>query len=382
MVGRILDAMLGVPADAASTTGPVLRRLRTLLVGCAVIALVLTGWAFASMHAYAESVHGGAAPAVLELSGAAAALVRADGIAITSFDANAGPADPGTAFQNQLTVASQNLAQVAESSVAGVDGSRILQLVQGQLVSYADLVARAQASYRAGDTVLGATAMWDASLLLTGEDTGILAQIRELTRLQQTTADRRAGAGWMNAWSTTLWSLPLVALSVLLVGTQLFLRRRLRRSVNPWLVPATAVLLAVIAYSGVLAEGSRLGDGREAIRQVTEQRQHDLAEARTINLSRLLALVRERCVPVGDCGPTVAAVARRDGVSVVPRADTATDPVGLVAATTEAENLDRRTTPPGGRTGLVLLIPSLLVVVGALAWAGLYRPLNEYRFQR
>jgi len=379
MAGRILDAVLGVPVGARSTTGPVLRRLRTLLAGCAAVGLVLTAWGFAAMHAYAASVHGKAAPAVLELSGAAAALVQADLIAVNSFEA--GLADPGTAFQNQLTVASQSLAQVAESNVAGADGSRILLLVQGQLGSYADLVAQAHANYKGGDPVLGTTAMWDASRLLNASDTGTLAELDKLTGLQQAAADRRAGTGWMNSWSTTLWLLPLVGLAVLLVGTQVFLRRRFRRSVNPWLLPATAVLLGLIAYGGVLAGQSRLGDGREAIRQLAAQRQHDRAETQAIERQQLLRLVEAQCPPEGDCGPTVSAVARGGGASPTPGAGAATDSPDLREVTNAARDVDQRTAPPGGRTGVVL-IPAMLLVVGALAWAGLYRPLDEYRFRR
>jgi hypothetical protein len=345
---------VGVPPGAKSTTGPVLRRLRTLLVTGTAVALGVAFWALAGMHAALAAEHEEAVPALTALDAAAAALRRADDAAAGGFakftPGSSELAAPGPNYQDQLAAANQSLAQVAEFNVAGERATLILGRVQGQLVAYANLVASAQGYFQRGDARLGAARMWDAShLLRRGDEGGVLHGLNELGAEQQRTVADRARSGWMSWWAVPLWTVPLVLLLALLVGTQLFLRRRLGRAVNLWLLAATVLLAGTVGYGVAMAE-RHLKRGRA-----------DLVELRLQTQSQAINDLLGCSNP--DCGPTVARDTSLQG-----------NPALLLRT-------EQPTEPPGGVTVLVLL-PVTALLVGTLTVVGLQAPIAAYRFER
>src|SRR5262249_18153041 len=153
---------------AKSTTRQTLLRL---LAGLLIMTLIVFGTtllAFTKVHSTANTVRARTAPAIVQLSIARDALVRADNAAISnftgcdlsSFSADSNCADlpsprpdtdiglshlagPGEEFQNQIAIASQSLTQVAADNMAGEAGSRTLQLIEGLLVTYTSLIEHA-----------------------------------------------------------------------------------------------------------------------------------------------------------------------------------------------------------------------------------------------
>jgi hypothetical protein len=347
---------LGVPPGAKSSTGPVLRRLRNLLVAGTAVAFGLAFWAMATMHGALVVAHDEAVPALTALDAASAALRGADGAAAVGFARfTAGQSElvaTGPEYQDQLAAANQSLAQVAEFNVAGDKGTLLLQRVQGQLVAYADLVARAQGYYQLGNVRQGAARMWDAShLLYRADEGGVLHGLDELEAEQQRTVGDRARAGWMGWWSIPLWTVPLGLLLALLAGTQLFLRRRLRRTVNLWLLGATVLLTATTAYSAALA-----------VWHVHRGRSDLVQQVRIVPATHLYDLLRVSCDNI--CGPTVDAATSAEGTP-----------------TTLRSRADQPTAPPNGDAVLYLL-PATALLVGTLAAVGLQAPVAAYRFEQ
>lgn len=352
---RGVELAVGARPGSRSTTGPVLRRLRGLLVALTVLVLVTTSWVFAAVHDLAQAVRTGAAPAILELSTARTALLAAEQVAVGSRTAER-PADSYPEFLRQVQVAGQALARAAAVDVAAGDGAQLLQSVQGQLVSYQGIVAAALYGPQSADLLVDSDLV-DAYQLM-HDDQGMLRSLALLIRAQQDTVTRLASSGRLSPWSVPLWLLPLLLLAAVLAGLQIFLARRLRRMINPWLVLASLVLVVAAAYVGTLGAADRLGTGRDEL----------LGLARSTAAAEVKA--REAVVDAVGC--------RDSGCGRTLPLAAAPDPVGVPAdSVTDAGVFTR---PPGDGPALVL-VPLAAGLIGALGWAGLHGPVSQYRFR-
>jgi hypothetical protein len=360
---------VGVRPGARSSTGPVLRRLRTLLVAGTAVALGLAFWAATAMHRTVEVVHGDAVSAVTALDATATAIQAADVAAVTAFSqvdvGQAGLVDTGPDYQDQVAAANQSLAQAAAADVAGGEGTVGIQRVQGLLVEYADLVTRAQGYYQLHNAGLAAAAMWDASHLVHRADSGILVGLDFVKHKEQDAVTDRSHGDWMSWRFVPLWAVPLVLLAALLVGTQRYLRRRLRRVVNPPLLAASVVLLGVLAYTGYLAAAAQ-HRGRVPL----------LQPASPVPPAEVFVLVGRTCAE--DCGVTLERARSATGQPGGDDAGTVTQPGATGPARLHDAAADR-TRPPLGWSVFAVL-PAAWVVISGLSWWGLHGPERDYRF--
>jgi hypothetical protein len=229
-------------------------------------------------------------------------LVKADGAAVDSFlSEEVKLSGPGLQHQNQLTFASQRLVQVAENNAAGKDGSQRIQLLEALLESYSSLIGQAHAHFGAA---LGTADLWYASHLLHAGDNPILPELDRLRDDQIEALNRQLAASSTTTGNLLTWVTPIALLLVLLVATQVFLKRRFRRAVNLWLV------LAVIGLSTVpllaLFHQGQLESYPDTLARVVPEWKADISAADAQAQQTLKELVTKECKGAkGGCGPTV-----------------------------------------------------------------------------
>ncbi|GIG86632.1 hypothetical protein [Plantactinospora endophytica] len=367
-----------------STTRRTLLRLLGCLLGATVLVLASSLAVVWGTHRTAETVRTRSLPSVMELSAVRTALVRADTAAIDSFrTGQARLAGPGEEYQNQIAAASQSLAQAAEDIGSAADtSSRQLQVVEGLLVRYNDLVGQAYAHYgKDGRDGLSTAYLWYASRLLHSAD-GILAQLDSLIAAETAALETRLSSGWLSPAATLVWVLPVLLLLLLLVGTQVFLRRRFRRAVNWGLATATA-LLAVLAAgtSFALVSKAQLADAEEELSQVRRLSGEQFSAADREGMSALDGLVTEFCPP--DRGCDITSEIFRTGLgsaapsSPAPAPTPASDRAVLEGAQEVTGQAAAATSATSGAF-VVLLLASPIVL---LVWWGLRPRIEEYRYR-
>jgi hypothetical protein len=254
-----------------------------------------------------------------------------------------------------------------------------LAAVQALLTSGLGALEQAGERVRSGDASLAATAnIWYASLLLhssrapdeaaQGGDDGVLHQVAELRDDDKRALDTRADA------ATVPWQVPLVALVLLLLVTQLYLSARFRRTLNPCLLAAT--VLVIVGGVGLHRDVSAVQDElREARVKLVERVAQGSVETQDAASQReLRQRLGQRCdVDAGACGRTVQAWS-----------DHVIDSAGDTGTGESSSTLAREAVTHAGRAGdradPVFLVPAVAALVLVLVGLGLYRPLDDYRF--
>ncbi|MFD5826992.1 hypothetical protein [Lentzea sp. NPDC060358] len=363
-----------------STTRRTLLRLRAALLGVTVLVLLSSWYAFDTVHDTIDTVRDRSAPALLEAAVARSALAEADSLAITSFRTDeAQLIGPGDQYQNQIAVANQSIAQVAEDNTLGEAGRKQLRVVAGLVVAYIGWVEQADAHYRqGGGKSLATVDLWYASRLLHEPGSGVLAQFDELVRQQQNALTEQLSATSTTFWRVALVAVPIIALFVLLVTTQRFLRRRFRRAWNPPLVAATVVLAGcgAITVLGVLAQ-QEVESAAGELRQVTSAWDSRTSTTRAAAHDELKYLVSTLCASAnGGCGDTVArfrSAARKEDLPGAVTDKQLTD---------AAERANASVAKADDYSGLETVIPIGAVLILLSVFVGLHPRIQEYRYER
>jgi hypothetical protein len=333
------------------------------------------------VHDTADEVRARTVPAIGEIAAAKSALLRADRGAITSFTSGGAQlSGPGDEFGNQIAVASQSLARVAEHNMAGETGSSLLQLVEGMVVSYTGMIEQADAHFRQpGGESLGAVDLWNASRLLHRPDGALVSQLDALSAAQREALDRQVAGTAMTPGVVLLVYLPALALLVLLVLANVVFFRRFRRRVNLWLVLAAAALVALTVIAGRVAGSHQdLETTRTMLYQlVDDQRARD--DGTDVSGQRDLRdlVVRTACGTTAACGDTLA---RFTGAVASMRDDGPGISDGALA--TETRTVTEQAASATAGAGLRPLMYVLAFVLAAAILSGFGARLNEYRYRR
>jgi hypothetical protein len=237
------------------TTPRSLRRIAVLVL----LATVLAGsmaWLRASRAADdADRLRARSVPAVLALDQVAQALTAADRAASRELASGAFPlTGPGTDYQDAVKTAGQALADARERF--GISGSEAAQLraVDGLIIEYTGLVGMAQ-SGREGPLAVAGIAY--ASDLLHAPDTGILARVAGLREAELASVQRMRDDYWTSGGA----ALPAAAATgfavLVLIGAQVYLSIRFRRTFNPQLLAATLALLVLAGWQSANALRTR-----------------------------------------------------------------------------------------------------------------------------
>lgn len=361
-----------------STTRRVLLWLAAGLVVLTAAVFVTSFLAFTRAHGAADTVRDRNAPAVLGIVTARTALVEGDRAAVARFKTRVSLVGPGAEFQAQLAVASQSLTRVAQANTVGQDGANDLQLIDGLLVTYTNLIGQAGAHFRQeGDDTLGVVDLWSASRMLHQPESGILAQLDTLLERQRAALDEQVSGGAMTPGAVvTLWVLA-GALFTLLVVTSIVFARRFRRRVNPWLVLAAALLVALtwVATRGGAAQ-EHLEDARSTLYGLVADERARMSAVDEEGQQDLRKLLMRHCVSPGGCGETVARFVEQVGDG-----DESSGAAADGLATDETRAVTAATAAASANAGLAPLVPALAAsIVAAVLLA--FRPrLYEYRYR-
>lgn len=351
-------------------------RLRAGLLGLTVVALVVSLWAFHNVQDSAETIRDRTSPAVLGVSAARYALVAADAAAIASFaSGEAKLAGPGQEYTNQLALASQSLARVAEFNEAGELGAGVLQVVEGQIAAYSGSLGQADVHFRQPDAaVLGAVDLWHASRLLHGPG-GALEELESLQGKQRDALGEQLSSTGMSSAMLPLWLLPVLALLALLVFTQVFLKNRFRRKANVPLLFATVLIAAIgVAVVFTLVSQHRLDSVGERLDGVASAREAQIQSADDQGQRRLAELLAGYCDQEQGCGVTVDVF--RAGIR-----QTATVATDTSAVTAGAKDVAAKAAVAAESGGREFLIPAGTVLAGGLILLGLYARIAEYWYR-
>ncbi|MFB9923182.1 hypothetical protein ACFORO_05940 [Amycolatopsis halotolerans] len=356
-------------------TRQALVRIRAVLLAGTVLALVTSYLAVSGVVRTADQISSATSRAILEVAAARDALVSADAAAIASFaSGEAKLAGPGQEYENRMASASQSLARVAEFNQAGDPGAGTLQTVEGLVASYSGAMSQADAHFRQpGAELVGLADLWYASRLLHAPD-NVLELLGKLQKDERTALDSQISGTRMSAGLLILWLLPPIVLLALLVATQVFLRQRFRRRLNPPLLGATVLGLGVVA--GLLAAfalAGRLDTVRGNVDQAVAVREKSIESADAGGHARLATLLQQRCGPSG-CGSTVDDFRRQTQTT-----STAAPAQNAITSAARAVTTAGAAATESG--GLPILVPTALILTGALVVAGLYRRIDEYRYR-
>ncbi|WP_158843954.1 hypothetical protein [Saccharothrix deserti] len=355
--------------------------LRSLLAGLLATTAVVAAFswaAFDSVHDTIDTVDTRTSRALLAASAAKSALVEADQLAINSFvTGEARLSGPGDRYQNRIAAASQSLAQVAEDNVAGDAGSEQIQVVEGLLVAYTGWIGQADAHHRQ-DSGLATIDLWYASRLLHAENSGVLAQLDQLVRVQRDALDSQLAESSTSPWRTASLAVPVVLLFGLLVGAQVFHAKRFRRVFNPALLLATVVLAAVCVITGHGLVAQHRVEGADGdLRALVGTWENRTSATAAVGQQALSDLVTGECRGAdGGCGYTVT-----EFISELRAADAGTRPTDL-ELTRQVEQVNDKIAAANGAADLELLIPAGALLIAVLVWLGFLPRLEEYRHRR
>jgi hypothetical protein len=359
-----------------STTAKTLWSVCVVLLVTTIVVLGTSLWVFRKVHGTVGTVRTNTAPAMLEVLAAQEALVKADSAAISSFQSGEVKlSGPGLQHQNQLTVASQSLAQVAEHNAAGPRGSQRIQLLEGLLESYSSLVGQAHAHF---GTAGGTADLWSASRLMDSGDGAISAELDKLLKDETQALNDQIASSSTTTGVILVWVTPIAFLFVMLAVTQVFVKRRFHRAVNPSLLLAMVVLAGLsIVTSLALVSQHGLESTRDTLDRVVLEWQADTLATDMQRQRALERLVTMECShEKSGCGPTVDRFAQNlktTGGAV------GEDHDKRVAAW--ISDVDRQIGPAAGNARLWFLIPLTAALVAVLIPLGLWPRIEEYRYR-
>jgi hypothetical protein len=311
-----------------------------------------------------QSVRAQTEPALLDALQAHAVMSDADRAVWASFrSGEAQLIGPGEGYQNDITTAGQSLEQIAALEPSGGAVGGQLQTVEGQLVDYEGLVEQADATYRTGVAAAprsGASHLGFAYLTYASsslhEPGGLLAGIDQLATSDRQALSNREASVWTSPWLLLTYAAAALLLLGSLLYSQVFLRRRFRRTVSPPLVVASAVVVGLSVWFGVV---SLRGD-------------HAFRTTQDAALSRLTAIWHAQTANVD--GQEAALVA-----GTVRTPTSAAGEIKIRATQPARAKLDSAMTSAADTGGLIVALPLAAVAIAGLAFLGLKRRLDEYR---
>jgi hypothetical protein len=160
----------------------------------------------------------------------------------------------GSDFVNKIALVDQDLTLAAEGNAAGVEGTREIQFVHDQLVSYLELsenaVSDCDLSGNASCDLGTALGQAGQGYALSGE-TDVRSAIDELKGTEQGALDAQRAA-WALDPGTFWWALlgPVIGMLLLVAATANVLARYFRRHVSRWLWGSLLITAATMVTAG------------------------------------------------------------------------------------------------------------------------------------
>jgi hypothetical protein len=340
-----------------------LRAFRAVLLAGAALLGVTAIVVLQGVHSTDGSVRESAVPAYLDVIEVQAVLSDADRAVWQSLrSGEAQFTGPGQQYEGDITTAEQDLQQVAGVEARGTMGSRLLQTLTGQLVTYEGLVEQADAADRA-DTALGPASSHDlgyaylsyADQALRGPG-GLLGTLNTLSELNQDALNRESRSLWASPVLFALFAVAGIVVLGAVVASQLFLRRRFRRTICPPLVLAAALMCGLVAWMAAVILPADAG----------------LAAARDTALPQVVKIWQDQVRAVDAQARVLQASDRGAG------ADSAGE-LSLTAAQPAQATLDADLVSGQHTGGLPVGIPISALMIAGLVFIAIKPRLDEYR---
>jgi hypothetical protein len=366
-----------------STTAKTLRRLRIWLVLTSLAAGAVTLFAFSRAHAAVDTISNRSAPAVEQADAAYVAISNADADAVRGLPHAGALSALSPDYYNQLAAANQSLSQLLADNVAGPAATSQLQLVQELVVGYNQQVEQAYADLaqdyanhvQQPDNTLAVVDLY-YSTSLAGT---LLDDLKTLRNDEAAALTAQQSSTWLAATGYLVW-VPVIAAAVALVlATDALVRRRFRRRLNVGLAAAALALVAMGLLCGLSlwASDGDLSDGvNGSLVGVTALSDAQVAGSSDTWQAELYDQVTKACRNDGACGADV------------------TKPAGTPpkTASTPAQQIHEIQIAEGGFAGAAaiadtayivraLIIAVLALAATALSVFGLWRRIDEYKFE-
>lgn len=360
-----------------STTARTLRRLRVWLVLICLAAGAMSLFAFSRAHAAVDTISNRSGPAVEQADAAYVAVADANAEAVRGLP-YAGPlGDVSAAYKNDLAAANQSLSQLLADNVAGPVATAQLQLVQELVVGYDRQVAQAYADLgQNGSGPALAVADLYYSTTLAGD---LQTDLQTLGDDEQQALATQRSSTWLAATGYLVWIPVIVAAIALVLVTDALVRRRFRRRVNLGLSAAALALVAMGVLCGLSLWGSDgdLSAGLNGpLANVTDLANTQVAQASNQWQANLYTQVTKACTSAHQCGADVtqpkdaSAQATLPSGQVSPEVLAAQHGFAGAAATADTAYIAR-----------AIIIAVLAIAATVLAAIGLWRRIDEYKFE-
>jgi len=274
-----LRGRVGAIRTTAGTTPGYLRTLAALIAAGAFLLGLLALGTLAVTGATVDTIGRRTAPSVIDAQKIHAALADADRSAANSFLAASVGDEPRQRYQRDVATATRDLEQAAEHNSAGSRASRELQTIIVMVTDYTSLVETARAGSRDGFPI-GAAYLRAASDLIHRRPDGILARVDTLDDLNAQDLTSQEASLWLAVGTLGALLAVGVAVVVILLRTQAYLRRKFRRRRNSRLLAATAI--AVLVPGAVAAEAANTYRSLTVAEQQAFDHLHNLWQVRSL----------------------------------------------------------------------------------------------------
>ncbi|MGC4945185.1 hypothetical protein ACLQ2N_03065 [Streptomyces sp. DT224] len=279
------------PSRTRRRTGSRTRRLLELHLAVALLAALVSMTALLVSYREVQSDAGEmrtrAAPAVQGVASTQLALLRAHHEAVTSVNTGIDRVvGAGARYEAQLAAASQGLSRLSDVQIDGARGRGVLETVTGVLTSYSGSITPGTTTY-VDDELMQRQKLAEAVRQLDRPGTGAVPRLDVLQHHQMQRMDRISTLGPLQLTGWAVAELGLLVLALTLVSSLWLLRSRCGRSLDPWLLAALllTVALAVVPLRATVATQERLDTARHGLSAIEERARdhhHDhLADAQS-----------------------------------------------------------------------------------------------------
>lgn len=241
----------------AATTPRRLRRLSRLIAALSIALTLVGAGALATAGVTALGIQQRTVPAIVGMQRIHAWLSDADRSAANAYLAGGAEVTlPELQYQADISAASRELQNASEHDPGGGDTNQRLQQIAALVDQYEGLVQTANVEDRLG-VPIGTVYLQAGTSLMHRPSTGILAQVDALRGVYANDLDRANLTLQVAQWMLPVYAALAVLLAVLLVATQVFVRRKFHRRRSPQLLAATLLLVIAAAASGMGAVQAR-----------------------------------------------------------------------------------------------------------------------------
>ncbi|MEU5820987.1 hypothetical protein [Streptomyces sp. NPDC047803] len=282
---------------AGSRTRRLLELHLAVIVLAALVSVTALLVSYREVQKSAGEMRTHAAPAVQGVAATQLALLRADQEARASVKSGIDEVvGPGARYEAQLSAANQGLSRLSDVQIDGERGRVVLRTVTGVLTSYSGAITPGTVKY-VDDELMQRQKLGEAHRQLVRPGTGVVPRLGVLQhhQMQRMTRISTLGPLQITGWAVAELGLAVVAVTTL--SALWLLRRRCGRSLDPWLLPAllVTVALAVAPLWATAATQERLDSARHQLGRIEQTaREHHHPDGDQQYVTRASTVLRDR----------------------------------------------------------------------------------------